>query len=163
MHDKIRNLMLEMIKYYSKDPKRIQHFTKVYTYAVLIGESENMDEDDLFVLSAAALVHDIGIKNAEKKFNSCSGKLQEQEGPPEAERLLKSLGFSDTVTERVSYLVAHHHTYDNIDALDYQILVEADFIVNMYEDNCTKEACETACQKIFKTSSGTEIFKTMFL
>ena len=32
---------------------------------------------------------------------------------------------------RVEYLVGHHHTYKDIDGLDYQILVEADFLVNI--------------------------------
>ena len=45
---------------------------------------EKLDTETLFILEAAALVHDIGIKNAEKKFGRCDGKLQEQEGPEEA-------------------------------------------------------------------------------
>lgn len=44
------------------------------------------------------------------------------------------LCFSPKVTERVSYLVGHHHTYDHIDGMDYQILVEADFLVNFNEN-----------------------------
>ena len=33
----LEKLFLEMIAYYSGDPKRIQHFTKVHSYAKLIG------------------------------------------------------------------------------------------------------------------------------
>ena len=47
------------------------------------------------------------------------------------ERLSK-LGYDKKIIERVSYLVAHHHTYNEIDDVDYQILVEADFLVNIH-------------------------------
>ena len=89
-----------------------------------------------FILEAAALTHDIGIKNGEAKFGAgkCSGKTQELEGPPAAAELLAKLGFAPDVCERVCYLIGHHHTYTNIDGMDYQILVEADFLVNFYED-----------------------------
>lgn len=45
------------------------------------------------ILEAAAYVHDIGIKPAEKKYGSCGGKLQEQEGPAAAKEILERLGF----------------------------------------------------------------------
>ena len=31
---------------------------------------------------------------------------------------------------RVAYLVGHHHTLRGIDGIDYQILIEADYIAN---------------------------------
>ena len=92
----------------------------------------------------------------------CSGKLQEKEGPAIAARLLGELKFEKQVSERVQYLIAHHHTYHNIDGLDYQILVEADFLVNLFEDNLSKEAALNAYQNIFKTETGKRICKEMF-
>lgn len=158
----INELYCEMITYYKNDPKRSQHFTKVHSYAKLIGELEQLTEEELFILEAAALVHDIGIKAAEEKYGSCEGKLQEKEGPAVAEEMLKRLGFSETVTARVSYLVGHHHTYGNIEGADYQILVEADFLVNFYEDGIKKEAVIQAYDKIFRTKSGRRICREMF-
>ena len=64
--------------------------------------------------------------------------------------------------ERICYLVWHHHTYTNIDGLDYQILVEADFIVNFYEDGLSKEAIAHTVAKIFRTASGKKLASTMF-
>ncbi len=58
---------------------------------------------------------------------------KEKEGPAIAEKLLGELGFDQDVSNRVQYLIAHHHTYDNINEIDYQILVEADFLVNIME------------------------------
>ena len=113
-------------------------------------------------MEAAALTHDIGIRNSEKKYGTCTGKQQEVEGPPEAEKLLQSLGFDAAVTERVCWLIAHHHTYNNIDSADYQILVEADFLVNLYEDGVSPEAVKTAYSRIFKTQAGKNICRTMY-
>ena len=62
----------------------------------------------------------------------------------------------------MKYLIAHHHTYDAIDGIDYQILVEADFLVNILEDGLSKEAALQAYQNIFKTESGKNICQEMF-
>lgn len=161
--DTITTLQLEMIHYYSGDPKRIQHFMKVHSFAKLIGISEQLEKRTLFVLETAALVHDIGIKLCEEKYGNCNGKLQEKEGPALANKLLNTLGFESSVIERVCYLVGHHHTYSQIDGIDYQILVEADFLVNLYEDNLPKSACEAALNNVFKTSSGSAMCKKLFL
>ena len=160
--DILNRLFLAMIHYYSGDPKRIQHLTKVHSYAHLIGCMENLDPRTLYILEAAAYVHDIGIKAAEEKYGQCGGKLQEQEGPVQARPLLESLGFDTEATDRICYLVAHHHTYSNIDGLDYQILVEADFLVNLHEDACSMENIRAARQRIFSTESGKELCRTIF-
>ena len=158
----LNQLFCEMIQYYRNDPKRIQHFTKVHSYAKLIGELSGMQGEELLTLEVAAYVHDIGIKVAEKKYGSSNGRLQEQEGPAVAEDMLGRLHFDEKIIRRVSYLVGHHHTYDQIDGLDYQILVEADFLVNLYEDGVTKEAVMHAYNKIFRTEHGKRICAEMF-
>lgn len=158
----LNKLHLAMIKLYRGDAKRIQHFCKVHSYAKLIAETEDMDKKDLFILEAAALTHDIGIHVCEEKYGNCNGKLQEKEGPAIAKKLLQELGFAEDVSERVQYLIAHHHTYDKIDGMDYQILVEADFLVNIMEDNLSKEAASHAYHTIFKTECGKQICRDMF-
>ncbi len=61
-------------------------------------------------------------------------------------------------------MIAHHHTYNKIDEIDYQILVEADFLVNMYEDNLSKRgSVKKAYDSIFKTEYGKKICKDMYL
>ena len=158
----INKLHLAMIELYNGDAKRIQHFCKVHSYAKLIAETENVDEKCLFIIEAAALTHDIGIHLCEEKYGNCNGKLQEKEGPAIAEKLLAKLGFDRDISDRVQYLIAHHHTYSNIDGIDYQILVEADFLVNIMEDNLTKDAALKAYQNIFKTTCGKMICREMF-
>lgn len=161
--NKIQELARAMIQYDLGDPKRIQHTTKVHAYASLIGKGEGLDEETLFILESAALVHDIGIRESEKKYGHQNGKLQEQEGPAVAKALLNQLGgYNEEQIERICWLVAHHHTYYASEDLDYQILIEADFLVNLYEDNESTNAIRTIKKKIFKTKTGTLILNDMF-
>lgn len=156
-------VMTGMIDYYAGDPKRIQHFIKVYHFAKMIGEMERIDPQTQEILEVAALVHDIGIKNSEEKYNSSAGKYQELEGPPEAEVLLTSLGYPEPFVNRVCWLVGHHHTYGNIQQIDHQILVEADFLVNAYEDALSEQAIHNVLINLFRTETGKHLLKTMFL
>ncbi len=158
----LNQLFLAMIRFDKGDPTRIQHFTKVHSYARLIAQSEGMDPDSEFTLEAAAYVHDIGIHVAEQKYGYQNGKLQEQEGPAAARSLMESLQFPEDVIKRVEYLVGHHHTYSHIDALDYQILVEADFIVNLFEDQEKESTILHVREKIFRTKTGIRVLDEMF-
>ncbi|MGN8632270.1 HD domain-containing protein [Blautia sp. HCP3S3_G3] len=159
---RMNELYKKMIAFDKGDAKRIQHFTKVHNFARLIGQEEHLDEKTQYILEAAALVHDIGIRPAMEKYGNCNGKLQEQEGPAYAEEMLKGLGFAPDVIERVAYLVGHHHTYTDIDGLDYQILVEADFLVNYFEDGLDEESIKASVKKIFRTETGKTIARDMF-
>ena len=156
-------LIHAMIEYNRGDAKRIQHFLKVYEFASLIGRAEGLDERTRHVLETAAIVHDIGIRKAEQIYGSSSGKHQEEMGPDEARILLNELDYEEDVIERVCYLVGHHHTYDDIRGMDYQILVEADFLVNLYEDGASVQAVKTAGNRIFKTKAGRKMLEIMYL
>lgn len=158
----LQKLYMAMIEFYDGDPKRIQHFVKVHSFAKLICNLENVNEKTTFITEVAALVHDIGIRVSERKFGKSNGKLQEQEGPLVAKQMLESLGFQPEVIDRVCFLVGHHHTYSSIDNIDYQILVEADFLVNFYEDEIPVSGIKTAISKIFKNQSAIKIANTMF-
>ena len=151
-----------MIAYDAGDPMRIHHFLKVHAFARLIGLSEGLSADLQEITEVAALVHDIGIHRAEALYGSSAGKYQEELGPAEAEALLRTLNAPSALTARVSYLVGHHHSYTNIDGLDYQILVEADFLVNLYEKDEGVEAQRAAYEKIFRTETGRRLCQEHF-
>lgn len=164
MDKRISEITMKMINYDKGDAARIQHFIKVHNFAKVIGETEGLDEEMQFILEAAAVLHDIGIHKSEEKYNSCDGKYQEIEGPSEAEKLLKDIkGISKKEEERICYLIAHHHTYTEISGMDYQILVEADFLVNLFEDPDLSGKAENIRENIFKTESGIKILDDMFL
>ena len=77
MTERIRSLFYRMIEFDRGDPDLIQHFTKVYSYASLIAQSEQLEAHLTEVLEAAALVHDIAIPLCNRKYGSHPGNLQE--------------------------------------------------------------------------------------
>jgi HD superfamily phosphodiesterase len=156
-------LIPAMIEYERECPLRAHHFLKVHAFAKTIAAVESLDAPTQLILETAAIVHDIGIKPSLAKYNSSNGNYQEVEGPPLAEAMLRSLGFAACVIERVCYLVAHHHTYGNIDGLDYQVLVEADFLVNILEEAMPPTAVASVYNKIFVTESGRRLCRTLYL
>ena len=79
------------------------------------------------------------------------------------EEMLTKLNFSKDIIDRVCFLIGHHHTYSNIEGIDYQILVEADFLVNIFEDEINKDSIKSIKEKIFKTKSGIKILNDLYL
>ena len=159
---KINDTINAMIKYFSGDPKRIQHFLKVHEFARIIGINEGLLDAVQYLVEVAAITHDIGIKLSEEKFGSADGKYQEQEGPAEAEKLLREIGYEEDFIDKVCFLIAHHHTYKGIDNAPFRILVEADFLVNIYEEHISIELAKNVKEKIFRTKSGIKIFEDMY-
>lgn len=158
----MEKLICQMIAWNSEDPKRIQHFLKVHAFAHLIGVMEGVNAYTQHVLETAAIVHDIGIRICEEKYGSCGGKLQEQEGGAPARQMLTNLGYSETVIDRVVYLVEHHHTYTDMRGLDQQILAEADLLVNLSEDGASREEILRVEEKIFRTETGKGLLREMY-
>ena len=160
---RLDQLCLEMVDYDRRDPMRIQHFIKVHAFSALIGRREGLEEETQYILEAAAYTHDIGIHKSEILHGRSDGKFQEKYGPEEARAMLERLGFQNTEIERICFLIGHHHTYTQIDGMDYQILVEADFLVNLYEDGASSIGIRNAYQKIFRTETGKKLCREMYL
>ena len=49
-----------------------------------------------------------------------------------------------------------------MDGMDYQILVEADFLVNLFENASTRKVIRSVDTKIFRTAAGRRILHAMF-
>lgn len=156
------SLIQAMTGYEAGCPQRVHHFLKVHGFAGTIARLEGLEPGLIFVLEAAAIVHDIGIKPALEKHGRCDGPLQEREGPPLARAMLRGLKYPDDLIERVCWLVGHHHTYTDITGLDYQILVEADFLVNIYEGDLPDSAAAAAYRNIFRTEAGKDLFRQLY-
>jgi uncharacterized protein len=156
------SIIEKMIMYNSPDIRRINHAVKVFTFAQLLSEKENCNIDINNIICISSILHDIGIHNAEQKYNSTAGNYQETEGPIVAKELLMGLNIPNTILDRVLYLIGNHHTYSKIDNIDFQILVEADFIVNIDEDKMEKNAIESIKKKIFKTKYGIDLINILY-
>jgi len=152
-----------MILYNGNDVKRINHSLKVLGYAQAILKGETLNETLKKIILYTAVLHDIGIKESERKYNSSAWNYQEIEGPPVAEKMLLELNVSSDIIERVCFIIGNHHSYDKIDGIDFQILVEADFLVNIYEKGLSLSTIEDIKIDYFKTDPGKRLIDTMFL
>ena len=154
----IHKVILKMIDYNYGCPELVNHALKVYGFAKTIGEAEHLPEKK----QTTAVLHDIGIRPSEAKYQSCSGKYQEMEGPPIALEMLKDCSVPEDMIQRICFLIAHHHTYQSVDDIDYQILIEADFLVNMFEEKMSKEQIQIAKEKYFKTQAGKQLVTDLY-
>jgi predicted RNA-binding Zn-ribbon protein involved in translation (DUF1610 family) len=155
-------LIAAMKKQFGTDQKRVSHALAVLekAQAILRGEKANPR-----VVLAAAILHDIGIQEAEKKHGSSAGVYQEMEGPPLARRIMAELNFDPDTLEHVARIVGSHHSAKDIDTLEFRILWDADWIVNIPEEFPGMDQAELArkIEKIFKTGTGKEIAQKLYL
>lgn len=151
------------IAYDAGDARRVQHFLKVHAFCRLIAQREGLDAHTQNTLEAAAVLHDIGIHEAERKHGSSAGPWQEAEGPAVAAPLLAQVGADPAASQRILWLIAHHHTYAASEDKDFRILLEADFLVNAYEDGLAREACQTADERLFRTRTGRTLLQALYL
>lgn len=155
-------ILEKMIQYFGNDIPRINHALKVFGFAHSIAHSENASESEIFIIDVAAILHDIGIVQAEKIHKSTAGKYQEIEGPGVARQLLSDLKITPHTLERICFIIGNHHSYDAIEGKDFQIIVEADFLVNIFEESLSANSIETIRSKYFKTSAGIRLIETMY-
>ncbi|MCR4627143.1 MAG: HD domain-containing protein [Treponema sp.] len=141
----------------------IMHFMKVWGFAKTIGKLENLDERTQYTLELAAIVHDISCPICRKKYGNTGYKHQEEESTPLVSDFFKDLDIPKDIVERIAFIVSHHHTYNLEDGLDYQILLEADFIVNAKDHNLDREPIENTMKSFYKTKSGKALLESIYL
>ncbi|MBP2642769.1 MAG: hypothetical protein H6Q67_656 [Firmicutes bacterium] len=149
----------ELNVHFGDDQRRIQHAHKVLDYVLQIIAGEKLEGEICSILIVTALLHDVGIKAAEEKYHSSAGKYQEIEGPPVIREMLGRWDEPQAFIERVAYIVGGHHTSAKNDGLDFQIIWEADLLVNVEEEGLDQdtEKLQAIITKNFRTSSGLRI------
>jgi len=158
----VSGIIQKMIAYSEGNLHDITHFMKVWGYAKMIGELEQLDAHSQLLLEVAAVTHDIACPLCREKYGSTAGNLQEKEGPGLLVRFLNDSGLTAEEIDRVSFLVGHHHTYTAVDGPDYRILIEADYLVNAEENNFTAEHVKSTYGNIFRTKTGTRLLKNLY-
>lgn len=153
----------EMIRYNAGDPGLIHHALKVYAFSKAIGEEEGLSKAQQEILETAAVLHDIGIRESLRKYGNSDGTHQQIEGPPIAKEMLQRLGAEEALIDRVCFLIAHHHVYTGVEGIDYRILIEADFLVNVYETPSMQKSADEILKNNFETEAGSRYFKALFL
>ena len=157
----LQKLLKDIIDY---DPEahNIHHLMSVHAYSRTLAIMEGVDEHTLFITEAAAYLHDIGVKISKEKFGNSDAVHQETEGPAIARMLLKPYNLPQGDVERICFIIGHHHTYSAIDGIDFQIVCEADYFVNLMEGFCKPESLEGMRKNVFKTESGLYMLEKMF-
>lgn len=152
----------KMMVYSQGNRHDINHFMKVYAYAGTIGRLEGLDAETQTILETAALVHDIACPLCREKYGNTNGKWQELEGPALVREFLSDSGLSPAAVERIAWLVGHHHTFQAVEGMDYQILLEADFLVNADESGSPRETIENMRERVFRTESGLHLLDALY-
>jgi len=155
-------LVKEMKEIFGDDIKRIEHALNVTQYARLLLDEERGNPE---VVIPAAILHDIGIPEAERKYGSSAGPYQEREGPPIARKVLEKLGCAERILEEVLSIIAHHHSPGKIDTSNFKILYDADWLVNLSDEyDCqNKQKLSRIINRIFLTDSGKKMARKIFL
>ena len=149
---------VEMKRYFQYDFKRIGHATKVARYAERIVKQEG--GNPAVVLSAAYL-HDIGIKEAERKYADAEVRHHEEEGPPIARQILGRLKAAEALIDEVCAIISRHHHLRQDETVNFKVVYDADLIVNLEEK--VKEASvergdlPSSIEREFLTAGGREL------
>ena len=155
---------IEMKRYFGHDFKRIGHASRVARYAEQIGKREG---GNLAVIMTSAYLHDIGIKEAERKYNSTAPHYQHQEGPAVAREIMSKLQAGGELIEEVCDIVGHHHHPRTEETLNFKAVYDADLIVNLQEEQSEKprdkEQLTKIIEKAFLTESGRTLAREAFL
>ncbi|MCL2498665.1 MAG: HD domain-containing protein [Symbiobacteriaceae bacterium] len=137
----------------------------MHGYALGIAAGEGITGREMQLLQAAAILHDVGIGEAQRRFGEVNAKLQEQQGAILAGRFLRQLGWDEALIEEVVFLVGNHHSYQVDGGLLLQIIFDADYIVN-YQERLERQpegnhpSPQEMLQRFF-TVSGKALFKEM--
>ena len=158
----IKDILYKMIDISLGNTHDINHFLKVYSYAKLIGEMEHLDQDTQITLEIAAIIHDIACPLCRMKYGNTNARNQEIEGIQLAKDFLDKFNLDESTKTRIIYLVGHHHTLDMIDGIDYQILIEADYLVNADESHYSITNIQNFKSQYFKTTTGIKLLETIF-
>ena len=153
----VSQIMEKMISFSQGNIHDIDHFIRVWTYAKTIGELEKLDKATQFILEVSAMVHDIACPLCREKYGNTNGKYQEKESEPIVREFLKDAGLNQEQMSRVVFLVGHHHTYSDIQGIDYQILVEADYIASATENGYSRQNMLNFMDRVMKTESGKRV------
>ncbi len=155
-------LIAEMEAYFGEDTRRIEHAHRVTGYAEELLRREGGDYPAVI---AAAVLHDIGIPEAERKFGSAAGHYQEREGPPVARQILERLEAAPALIEEVCEIIAYHHTPGKVQTHNFAVLSDADWLVNLRDEYGISDPTRlrTIIDRVFLTKSGRELAAETFL
>ena len=151
-HDETR-LLIDALLFENGHLRRTQHILKVYALTKAIGQAQRLSAQEQRIVQAAAILHDIAIGPSKAKYGDAEPQHQQQIAAPLVWQFLDRAGYGECDRTRIVDLVETLHEYGEIDGPEFQALVEADLIANVYE---SEDACAKAkeVQPLFQTATG---------
>jgi len=142
---------------FGDDQRRIDHALSVLDYAEQIMRSQP-DVSGL-VVRAAAILHDIGIVQAEQIHGSSAGEYQEIEGPPITRQIMRELNVDKDVIDHVCAIIGSHHSAKDIDTPEFRIVWDADQLVNIPAEHPDKSSVQLRelIERRFRTDRGRKL------
>ncbi len=163
MDKELKNKIIkQMMTCFDYNSNHINHAYRVLHYAEEISDIEKGDTD---IVISSAILHDIGIPDCEKKYKSIEGQLQEIEGPPVARKILEGLRMDEETIKEVCEIIGCHHSRGEIDTMNFKIMWDADWLVNLPDvyDVKDKAKLEDIISEIFMTQAGAKIAGDLYL
>lgn len=157
-----QKLLNRVEEYFGDDTKRISHSKRVMYFAEKLLEKET---GDWHVVIPASILHDVGIKKAERKYGSSAGHYQEKEGPPIAREMLLEMGLKKEDIDEIGQIIAHHHSPGKVNTQNFKLVYDADWLVNLKEEVDTKDktTLKEVIKRVFLTNSGKELAEKIYL
>ena len=153
-----------MKRHFGSEDRYIDHALRVTRFAEEIMAGEGITEPfATTVVTLTGVFHDVGIPVAIAKHGTGAGPFQEREGEPVARELLSELGVRRDIAERVAYIVGKHHTKEAVDGLDFQVIWEADALVNIPNGWGKKDYGCSFTELVdanFRTNTGRDLINT---
>lgn len=166
MSDKVAKAVSKMVTFYERESQvvvhDVNHFMKVWGFARTIGILEGLDPVTQETLELAAVAHDIACPLCRRKYGQADGRHQELEGEELTRQFYEEFHLPEEQLERICYIVAHHHSFSVVQGLDYQIMLEADFLVNAGESELSLEGILNFREKVFRTGTGIRLLNQMY-
>lgn len=151
-------LLKDALCYEQGHPRRTQHILKVYALVKLLGECADLPSEQQQILQAAAILHDIAIKYCKEHCggNACQ-ENQRKAAPSLVRDFLHRAHYPDEWEAHILQLVLDHHCYDEREDPLLQLLIEADLMVNCWEQPPTPQKLQDM-QQLFVSKAGKQLF-----
>ena len=155
-------LIGRMQEVFGDDQRRVEHAHKVLAYALAILDQQPADP---LTVKAAAILHDIGIPEAERQHGSSAGRYQEMTGPPIARSILAAEGVAEGAIDHICRIIGSHHSAKDIDTPEFRVVWDADWLTNIPDQypDAGPEKLEQLVTDVFKTERGRVLARRQFL
>ncbi len=155
-------LIAALVRHFGDDYRRIDHALQVTAWAEMIWEAEGGDFD---VVLATAVLHDVGITEAERLHSSSAGPLQEQYGPAIVKPILEEIGLDEDKIKFACSIIGSHHTSGALKNIEFMIMWDADMMVNLEEivEHKDPEQMKRVIERSFVTKTGREFALEAYL